>query len=127
MAKRHQSLALDMRPLGRRIRAKRKEAGLSQEEPAGRIEGSVPCISKLEAGAATLGVHRAAEIADLFGCDAAELLGVNAGSPAYLAREPAEKYCRLTLRGKEMALGLPDALLSQAQYRKDRPANDDLQ
>jgi transcriptional regulator with XRE-family HTH domain len=63
------------REIGRRVRASRQAAGISQEELASRIEMSVETVSNIERGVAPTRVATLAEIAAALGVELAALVG----------------------------------------------------
>lgn len=65
----------ERRAYGRRLRAARMKAGLSQREVAERIGGTQPFISRAEAGEMMLRAIDYPPVAELLGVDVLELIG----------------------------------------------------
>ena len=62
------------RSIGQAIAHRRSLAELTQEEVAEKLGLGNEAVSRLERGKATLSVVRLMELAELFGCEAADLL-----------------------------------------------------
>lgn len=60
--------------IGKAIATRRLEAGFTQEQVAERLGIGYEAVSRLERGVATVTVVRLFELAEIFGCETAELL-----------------------------------------------------
>lgn len=61
--------------IGSAIARHRKAAGLTQAQLAERLNLSLDAVSRLERGNIALTVERLVELAEIFGCETADLLG----------------------------------------------------
>jgi transcriptional regulator with XRE-family HTH domain len=71
---------------GRRVRAARDDAGLSQEELASRVGLSRGSIANIERGAQRVALHTFVEIAAALGVDSVRLIPQTLGRTARLVR-----------------------------------------
>jgi transcriptional regulator with XRE-family HTH domain len=67
---------VDMQELGRRVRAAREAAGVSQDEARKAIEVSQPTYSRIESGDRPLKGDELIQLADCFGVRAAAITGL---------------------------------------------------
>ncbi|SER33876.1 MULTISPECIES: helix-turn-helix domain-containing protein [Halopseudomonas] len=63
--------------IGKAIASRRIKAGLTQEQVAEKLGVGYEAVSRLERGVATVTVVRLFELAEIFGCETAELLTVS--------------------------------------------------
>ncbi|MBD5394199.1 MAG: helix-turn-helix transcriptional regulator [Lachnospiraceae bacterium] len=84
-------VAVDYKDLGSRIRIKRKEHKMSQEELAGKAQLSTQHISNVENARSKIGLEKLVDIANVLDCSLDELAcgSVNSGRTVY-NREIAE-------------------------------------
>lgn len=76
------------REIGRRIKARRNELGMNQQNLAGRIGVSYQQVQKYENGTDRVGASRLYDISVALGCNIAEFFEQN---PAHL-REPGSRF-----------------------------------
>lgn len=67
-------MAIDYRDLGRRVRAKREEKGMSQAELAEKAELSTQHISNVENARTKIGLEKLVDIANTLNCSVDELV-----------------------------------------------------
>jgi transcriptional regulator with XRE-family HTH domain len=67
---------VDMQELGRRVRAAREAAGVSQDEARKAIDVSQPTYSRIESGDRPLKGDELVQLADCFGVRAAAITGL---------------------------------------------------
>lgn len=81
----------DYNIIGKRIKAKRTAAHLTQEQLAEYLNISVAFLSRVERGSTAINLKRLTQIADILGISPAELLtGSNTNSKEYLKLEFSE-------------------------------------
>lgn len=77
--------------VGRAISRQRTQRGLTQEEVAERLGIGTEAVSRIERGVVIPNIARLLEMAEIFGCGAAELLG----EVSPLADDQARRVSRL--------------------------------
>jgi transcriptional regulator with XRE-family HTH domain len=71
----------DLRQLGARLRALRKDAGQSQQQTAVAVGLTRTYLTEIEAGRKNITLHTLYALAEHFGIDPADLLRLKARSP----------------------------------------------
>lgn len=94
---------VDYALIGARIKAKRKESGVTQEKLAEQLAVSVGYISQLERGATKINLETLSKIAAATNSDLADFVG-GASSQSRLYAQDEFSACLRTLNGKERAL-----------------------
>ena len=107
---------IELETLGARIKRRRKECGLNQDEVADRMGCSLTYISKLENGKATCNIERLFELSDILKCDMAFLLsGINKGSKQYLEPELQNMFGQLPPEEKELICAMMKVMIRRKQ------------
>lgn len=84
-------MAVDFKAIGGRIKQKRKDRGMTQEQLAERLFVSVGYISNIERGTTKINLTTLSDIADILDCDVSELIRqTSTGSKNYLSSELSE-------------------------------------
>lgn len=89
----------------------RKAAGITQAELAEKLELSNDAISRLERGHISLSVSRLLELAEIFECDAAELLNASSHRIQDHERHLMTMLNRLEAKERMALLGLIEQLI----------------
>ena len=94
---------IDYRLIGMRIKQKRKEQGYTQEHLAEKLDVTVGYISQVERGITKISLNLLAAIADIIGCNIAELISESSlSSSHYLNTDIAENFNKLSARDKQL-------------------------
>lgn len=105
-------MAVDFSLIGKRIRIKRKEAKITQEQLAEKIDVTVGYVSQCERGISKINLEKLSEIADALNCDIAFFVaGSVVGCEEYLIEEYLEKYKKLNSKEKTFLLEVIDLIL----------------
>ena len=108
---------VDYALIGSRIKEKRKNCGITQEEMAEKISVSVGYISQIERGITKINLEILAKISSVTNCEMAELIsGSSNKSSIYTQEEFVE--CLKKLDGKERAV-LLNQLRSYIEFREN--------
>ena len=94
------------RSIGQAIAHRRSLAELTQEEVAEKLGLGNEAVSRLERGKATLSVVRLMELAELFGCEAADLLTETSVRVDDQARQLQQLLTRLNSDGRALGVGV---------------------
>ncbi|UOO82970.1 helix-turn-helix domain-containing protein [Uruburuella testudinis] len=97
--------------IGAMIAKYRKAAGITQAELAEKLELSNDAISRLERGHISLTVSRLFELAEIFECDAADLLNASSHRIQDHERRLMAMLNKLEARERVMLLGLIEQLI----------------
>ncbi|MDE5994559.1 MAG: helix-turn-helix transcriptional regulator [Oscillospiraceae bacterium] len=101
--------------IGSRIKAKRKEKGITQEKLAEKLSVSVGYISQLERGTTKISLDTLAKISAVTDCEIADFISGSSSKSNLYAQEEFTAYLRL-LDGKERAI-LLNQLKSYVAFR----------
>lgn len=106
-------MAVDFNLIGERIKQKRKQTGLTQEQLAEKLDVTVGYISQCERGISKINLEKLSEVADILKCDLSCFVGGSAiGCEGYLTEEYTKKYEQLTPRQKKQIIGFIDIMLN---------------
>ena len=94
------------RSIGQAIAHRRSLAELTQEEVAEKLGLGNEAVSRLERGKATLSVVRLMELAELFGCEAADLLTETSVRVDDQARQLQQLLTRLNSDDRSLIVGV---------------------
>ncbi|MAG68263.1 MAG: transcriptional regulator [Pseudomonadales bacterium] len=94
------------RSIGQAISHRRSLAELTQEEVAEKLGLGNEAVSRLERGKATLSVVRLMELAELFGCEAADLLTETSVRIDDQARQLQQLLTKLNSDDRALVVGL---------------------
>ncbi|WP_022964099.1 helix-turn-helix domain-containing protein [Halopseudomonas pelagia] len=94
------------RSIGEVIAHRRSLAGLTQEEVAEKLGLGNEAVSRLERGKATLSVVRLLELAEVFGCEAADLLTESSVRVDDQARQLQQLLTRLNSDDRALVVGV---------------------
>ena len=104
-------MSVDFRLIGERIKIKRREKNLTQEQLAEKIDVTVGYISQCERGISKINLEKLSEIACILNCDIGYLVsGSSIESEEYLKQVYIEKYEKLTPTQKQQIIGFIDIL-----------------
>ncbi len=105
---------IDYKMIGARIKEKRKEAHMTQEQLAERLDVTVGYVSQLERGITKISLDKLAEISSVLDCDISFFVtGASIGNRNYLKSEFPEKFSLLTTEQKQYILGFIDVMLKK--------------
>ena len=84
-------MAVDFKIIGNRIKKKRKEKAMTQEELANKLYVSVGYVSNMERGTTKINLSTLSDIADILECDVSEFVSdTSVGGKTYLKNEMDE-------------------------------------
>jgi len=109
----HRTLA---EQIGKAIASRRNMAGLTQEEVAERLGVGNEAVSRLERGVAMLTVVRLFELADMFGCETADLLTAASPHVDDQARHLSQMLSSLSQPDRQLLLDMMDRLSSRLAH-----------
>lgn len=101
--------------IGRGIAKHRKRCGFTQEEVAERVQVGIEAISRIERGVAVPTLSRLFQLADVFGCDAAELLTEVSHRPQDQASKLARMIASLSSPDQKLIMGIVEQLVDRLQ------------
>ncbi|MCH5182845.1 MAG: helix-turn-helix transcriptional regulator [Oscillospiraceae bacterium] len=105
---------VDYSLIGAKIKARRREIKLTQENLAETLSVSVGYVSQVERGVTKVSLDLLARIGAALDCDLTRFLSDSATSDSgYLKSELTEKYDRLSASQKRMLLGILDVMLKE--------------
>lgn len=96
--------------IGKAIATRRLEAGFTQEQVAERLGIGYEAVSRLERGVATVTVVRLFELAEIFGCETAELLTDSSMKADDQARHLSTLLNTLKSSDRRLLIGLMEQL-----------------
>lgn len=106
-------MAIDFKLIGERIKNRRKEIGLTQEQLAEKLDVTVGYISQCERGISKINLEKLSEISDILSCDIGYfVVGSSIGCERYLIEEYTNKYEQLTPKQKKQIVGFIDIMLN---------------
>lgn len=104
-------MSINYKLIGERIKNKRKEARLTQEQLAERLSVTVGYVSQIERGITKPNLEMLSEICILLNCDIPFLTnGVIIEKQDYLTAEINKKYARLSDKNKSLLMNIADLL-----------------
>lgn len=107
-------MAVDFDIIGKRIKQKRKQIGITQEQLAEKIDVTVGYVSQCERGISKINLEKLSEVADVFKCDISYFVsGSTVGCENYLIEEYVEKFSKLTPLQKRNVIGFIDVMLGK--------------
>ena len=102
---------IDYKQIGNRIKLKRKEAGLTQEILAEKLDVSVGYVSQLERGITKISLDTLGAISSILDCDVSYFVSQSViASSDYLCDEFTENFCGLTQEQRLIILEIIDVL-----------------
>lgn len=106
-------MAVDFNLIGTRIKNKRRQAGLTQEQLAEKLDVTVGYVSQCERGISKINLEKLSEVADVLGCDISCFVsGSVITGEEYLTEEFVKKYKQLSPRAKKQIIGFIDVILN---------------
>ena len=107
-------MTVDYSAIGKRIKKKRKELQLTQENLAEALAVSIGYVSQMERGITKINLDTLSEIAAYLSCDVAELItGTVPQQSNYLDDELNHCYQSMDTKQKKMLLDVAHTLLKQ--------------
>ncbi|MDR7021046.1 helix-turn-helix domain-containing protein [Aeromonas salmonicida] len=104
--------------VGKAIACQRQLAGLTQEQVAEHLEIGGAAISRMERGLVVPTIVRLAELADLFGCELADLLRETSNRPTEQGIVLSQQLARLDDADRTLLLNIVTSLVSRLTYTK---------
>ena len=105
-------MSVDYKLIGTRIKEKRKQKKLTQENIAESLDVSVGYVSQVERGATKISLDLLAEISTLLDCDIAFFVSESAtNSNNYLADELNTSFASLNEKEKRIISGIAELLV----------------
>lgn len=98
---------------GQAIAAYRKRRGLTQEEVAESLKIGIEAVSRIERGVATPSLNRLFQFADIFECNASELLTEISPRPADQAKRISALIKGLSLEDQQLLLTTMEAIANR--------------
>lgn len=106
-------MSVDFRLIGKRIKIKRLENKLTQEQLAEKLDVTVGYISQCERGISKINLEKLSEVAYILNCDIGYLVsGSSVESDEYLRDIFIEKYIKLSPTQKKQIIGFMDVMLN---------------
>ncbi|MGU5760183.1 helix-turn-helix domain-containing protein [Aeromonas hydrophila] len=104
--------------VGKAIACQRQLVGLTQEQVAEHLEIGGAAISRMERGLVVPTIVRLAELADLFGCELADLLRETSNRPTEQGIVLSQQLARLNDADRTLLLDIITSLVSRFTYTK---------
>ena len=104
--------------VGKAIARQRQLAGLTQEQVAERLEIGGAAISRMERGLVVPTIVRLAELAELFGCELADLLRETSNRPTEQGIVLSQQMAGLDDVDRKLLLNIITSLVSRLTYTK---------
>ncbi|HHQ4530563.1 TPA: helix-turn-helix domain-containing protein [Aeromonas hydrophila] len=104
--------------VGKAIARQRQLAGLTQEQVAEHLDIGMAAISRMERGLVVPTIVRLAELADLFGCELADLLRETSNRPIEQGIVLSQQLARLDDADRTLLLNIITSLVSRLTYTK---------
>lgn len=96
--------------IGKAIAMRRSQSGLTQEQVAERLGIGTEAVSRLERGVAMITVVRLFELAEMFGCETADLLTTTSPHLDDQARHLSQILSALSQTDRQLLLGVIEKL-----------------
>ncbi|MGI5966255.1 MULTISPECIES: helix-turn-helix domain-containing protein [Anaerotruncus] len=104
-------MGVDYSAIGRRMKQKRKQAGMTQDNLAEKLSVSVGYISQMERGVTKISLETLSRIAVALDCDITELIsGVSLREDNYLHEEIENACHRLGPHQRQLLLEIADVI-----------------
>lgn len=104
-------MSVDYSLIGQRIKEKRKQAGLTQEQLAEKLNITVGYVSQCERGLSKINLEKLSEVCEVLGCDLSYFVtGSTLGNTEYLHNELNEKYSKLSPLQRKQVLSFIDII-----------------
>ena len=108
-------MSVDFCLIGERIKIKRREKKLTQEQLAEKIDVTVGYISQCERGISKINLEKLSEVAYILNCDIGYFVsGSSVECEEYLKEVQIDKYEKLTPTQKKQIIGFIDVMLSDS-------------
>jgi len=99
--------------VGRAIARQRTRANLTQEEVAERLNVGNEAVSRIERGIVIPNIARLFELAEIFGCEATDLLTEGSARPEDQARRLHELLSTLSGEDRALVIGVVERLVER--------------
>ncbi|MBD2838992.1 helix-turn-helix domain-containing protein [Pseudomonas sp. JM0905a] len=96
--------------VGRAVARQRQQANLTQEEVAERLEIGSEAVSRIERGVVIPNIARLFELAEIFGCEAADLLMESSTRPEDQAVQISRMLSMLEASDRKLVLDFVERL-----------------
>ncbi len=93
---------VDYKAIGRKIQARRKARGLTQEVLAEKLDVTIGYVSQVERGITKISLDLLAAVSAVLDCDICDLVADCATGNRYLNNEAAEKFALLSPKEKRL-------------------------
>lgn len=103
--------------VGRAIAGQRLRSKLSQEQVAERLGIGNEAVSRIERGVVMPNIERLVELAEIFGCEAAELLTEASARPEDQARRLHSLLSTLDDEDRKFVMGMVERLVERLARR----------
>ena len=99
--------------VGQAIARQRVRCKLSQEQVAERLGIGSEAVSRIERGIVMPNVERLVELANVFGCETADLLNEGSSRPEDQARRLYDLLSTLDMRDRTLVMGMVEGLVER--------------
>ena len=99
--------------VGKAIGRQRQQAGLTQDQVAEHLDIGMEAVSRMERGKVVPTVVRLAQLAQLFGCELADLLRETSNRPTEQSIVLSQQLAKLNAADREMVLEVVDKLVAR--------------
>ena len=99
--------------VGKAIGRQRQQAGLTQDQVAEHLDIGMEAVSRMERGIVVPTVVRLAQLAQLFGCELADLLRETSNRPTEQSIVLSQQLAKLNAADREMVLEVVDKLVAR--------------
>jgi len=99
--------------VGQAIARQRTGSGLKQEQVAERLGIGIEAVSRIERGIVMPNLERLVELANIFGCETADLLTEGSYRPEDQARRISELLAKIEEHDRELVLGILEQLVAR--------------
>ncbi|MBL0440117.1 MULTISPECIES: helix-turn-helix domain-containing protein [Aeromonas] len=99
--------------VGKAIGRQRQQVGLTQEQVAEHLDIGMEAVSRMERGKVVPTVVRLAQLAQLFGCELADLLRETSNRPTEQSIVLSQQLAKLNAADREMVLEVVDKLVAR--------------
>ncbi len=105
-------MSVNYKAIGSRIKNKRKETGITQENLAEKLNVTVGYVSQIERGITKVSLGTLANISEVLDCDLAYFVsGISPSNKIYMQNEFTEKFNALDTTQKRYILEFMDIML----------------
>jgi transcriptional regulator with XRE-family HTH domain len=110
----------DMQIIGKKIKQLRQKRDWNQGDVAGKLNLSIPAMSKIETGVTDINIARLIQIARVFEISLMELLSIDNEYAFYVeSQESSELKAKLIIRDQEI-IQLQEKLIDLYELLKDK-------